>query len=167
MTVEHNKGLSCVLFKFRLLGSSPQLSRSGCLTKKRNFTVMGVKLILAPHKQVMQLLRTHTNHLLVHYGIVTMLVTIDQSLLKLLLTFFKVWRIRTLKLLPSFSSSWACHDVSQIPDWGSVWSISSWASVLRDLIYSAVRLQISNQAAQNSLPVAKTNININTTKATR
>lgn len=77
---------------------------------------MGVKLILASHKQVMQLLRTHTNHLLVHYRIVTTLVIIDQSLLKLLLNFLKVWRIRTLKLLPSFSSSWAHHDVSQIPE---------------------------------------------------
>lgn len=51
---------------------------------------MGVKLILASHKQVTQLLRTHTNHLLVHYRTVTTLVIIDQSLLKLLLNFLKV-----------------------------------------------------------------------------
>lgn len=40
------------------------------------------------------------------------------------------------------------------------------ASVLRDLIYSTERLQISNGAAGVLFQVAKTNININTTKAT-
>lgn len=40
------------------------------------------------------------------------------------------------------------------------------ASVWEDLIYSAERLRISIGAARNSPSVAKTNININITKAT-
>lgn len=82
--------------------------------------------------------------------------------MKLLLPLFESVKDQNLQTSPIWSP-WVLHDFSEILDTGPVYSISS-CSGLRDLIYSAKRLQISNGTAQNSLSVVKINININVLK---
>lgn len=83
-----------------------------------------------------------------------MFVILDQSLLKLFLPLFESLKDQNLlALLGLFTISHRCLiEVLCAQFQGS--------SVLRDLIYSAERFQISNEAAWNALAVAKTNVTL-------